>query len=137
MAKQKNSATKTVLESSAEVKAPASYDMPTAEDIAPKKKETPAPAAAPESKVKRYRFMTTLNNVNIGNAIHNNVQVAVFNCVADSEDAAMLAFREHVAKNMGGRDNYATYFRAVFGDAVTIESYPDGVITKRVIPHGF
>lgn len=135
MAKQKNSATKTVLESSAEVKAPASYDMPTAEDIAPKKKETPAPA--PESKVKRYRFITTLNNVNIGNAIHNKVQVVVFNCVADSEDAAMLAFREHVAKSMGGPENYATYFRAVFGDAVTIESYPDEVITKRVIPHGF
>lgn len=137
MAKQKKTVSKTVLESSAEVKTPETYDMPTAEDIAPKKPLAAVRVPAPQSKVQRYRFLTTLNNVNIGNAIHNNVQVVVFTCIADSEDAAMLAFREHVAKNVGGPDNYATYFRAVFGDAVTIESYPDGAVSERVIPHGF
>lgn len=138
----KKTTPKKVISADVAEKKPETYDMPTAADYYAGKGNasnvvhdlTTEDNKEDAPKATHFRFITTLNNVNIGNAIHNNVQVVIFQCVATDEKTAIKLFRDKVAKSMGSVADYATYFRAVFGDAVTIESYSDGSVSRRVVP---
>lgn len=132
------SAKKTVMKAAAKIEKPETYEIPAAETpVEEKVVETPTATVKKVPTEKTYRFMTTLNNVNIGNAIHHNIQVVVYTCKAMTEADALLAFREHIAKNMkGNQAAYAQYFKAVFGKAVIIESYEPGAVERKAVPHG-
>ena len=86
--------------------------------------------------LKHYRFITTINNVNIGNVIFDNRNVVVFECDAHSQKEAINIYKKAIITRFKGDENMANAFVAsVFGSAdnIVVEEYEKGAIARSVI----
>lgn len=84
----------------------------------------------------RYRFYSTVTNLNISNVIFDNIKVVIFECVSDSAKEAIERFRNMVLTRFDGDTKmYDMFMAAVFGgkNNITLESISVNNITEEVI----
>ena len=88
--------------------------------------------------MKRYRFISTVSNLNISNVIFDTINIIVYECSAHNKDAAIDDFKHQIMNVFadGSDVKYIKFIAAVFGsrDNVILEEV-DSVnnVTETII----
>lgn len=100
--------------------------------------EVPADMVFEKPVMNRYRFISTVSNLNISNVVFDSMNIIVYECKATSKEDAIFEFKTKVMDNFakGSEVNYIKFMVAVFGsrDNVILEEV-NGVnnVTEEII----
>lgn len=100
--------------------------------------EQPFVYTGKEPTLNRYRFISTVSNLNISNVVFDSMNIIVYECKATSKEDAIFEFKTKVMDNFakGSEVNYIKFMVAVFGsrDNIILEEV-NGVnnVTEEII----
>lgn len=85
-------------------------------------------------KIYNFKFITTCNNLNIGNVVFDGKKVIIFEIETDTYQRAVEAMKnKYIAQFNGSKDVYNQFIRTVFGTEMIVEVSPADQIGREKV----